>query len=443
MGATSPESSASHAEPGTVGRFSRSPAWLFALIFLLSFAVRASLLVSWADARKDFYRLHGETGRVTLSLLRSGQFADPYMIPTGPTAHPTPDGPGILALIYYTFGITATAGYVRGLVAISTYSTLFALLTWFGRRLGLGTRAGVLAGVAGALFPQQGLDEVIGQGVSARAAIALGLLIVAFLHRWTTGRGSAAGSVLLGMGCGAAFHVSPPLLLVVLGYLTFEAWWTKGRRKWLLCACVVVGAALACVPWALRNYTALHEFLFVRSNFGLELRIANKDGADADIEVTLARLATLRHPSENIEEARLVRDLGEAEYMRRARNEALRWIRTHPSEFLRLTLLRFVHFWCGPLRFPWLAALFTTVTVLVLLALRRILPVLTIPGRAALLIPLATFPLVYYVVSYVAHYPAPLAWLLQLLAGYEVQSWIGRGNDRRGASTPLNHPRVL
>jgi len=48
--------------------------------------------------------------------------------------------------------------------------------------------------------------------------------------------------------------------------------------------------------------------------------------------------------------------------------------------------------------------------------------------RAALLIPLATFPLVYYVVSQVAHYPAPLAWMLLLLAGCEVQSWISRGS---------------
>jgi hypothetical protein len=60
---------------------------------------------------------------------------------------------------------------------------------------------------------------------------------------------------------------------------------------------------------------------------------------------------------------------------------------------------------------------------------RHTLPALTAPGRAALVIPLATFPLVYYVVSNVAHYPAPLVWLLLLLAAYEVQSWIHRGSD--------------
>lgn len=130
-----------------------------------------------------------------------------------------------------------------------------------------------------------------------------------------------------------------------------------------------------------------------------------------------------------------MRDLGEAEYMRRTRNEALEWIRTHPAEFLRLTLMRFVHFWCGPLRLPWVAALTSMVTVLALLGLRRILPALTAPGRAALLIPLATFPLVYYIVSYQGHYPAPLAWLLLLLAAYEVQSWIFGGNGNRATLT--------
>ncbi|MBL8232605.1 MAG: hypothetical protein JNL98_29170 [Bryobacterales bacterium] len=56
----------------------------------------------------------------------------------------------------------------------------------------------------------------------------------------------------------------------------------------------------------------------------------------------------------------------------------------------------------------------------------RAFPALDPAGRAVLLIPLAMFPLVYYFVSYVAHYPAPLAWLLLLLAGAEVQRWTAR-----------------
>ncbi len=424
---TTPELSIWRATPEPHGRIFGSPVRMFIFIFLLSCAVRAALLAVWVSNHADFYRLGGEIGRVALSLMRTGQFADPYMIPTGPTAHPTPLSPALLALIYHFFGMTATAGYVRALVGIGSHSTLYALLPWFARRLGLGTRAGIIAGVACALIPQQGLGEIIGLGATAHAALAFGLLTVAFMHRWTAKLLSVFDSLLLGLASGAVFHVLPPLVLVVLGYLIFELWWRRNRHKRLLSAYVAAGAILACIPWTWRNYAALHGFIFIRSNFGLELRIANQPGADADIEVTHARNGTLRHPSENLEEARLVRKLGEAEYNRRARNEALAWMRDHPTDFLRLTLMRFLHFWCGQLRYPWLAAFFTAMTVLAVLGLRRIVPALDAPGRATLFIPLATFPLVYYVVSYVAHYPAPLAWMLMLLAGYEVQSWISRG----------------
>lgn len=400
----------------------RSPARLFLVIFLLSFAIRAVLLLLWVNSYENFYRLTGETGKVALSLLRDGEFGDPYMIPTGPTAHPAPVWPGILWLIYGTFGMTATAGFLRGLVAICSYSALYGLMPWFGRRLGLGIQAGTLAGVTGAVIPHQGLDEVVGFGVTAHAGLALALLAAAFLHRWTSERYSTGASLLLGIGCGAAFHFAPPIVLVVLGYLGFEVWWRRRGSRWLPAVWVLTGAVLACVPWTWRNYRAFDEFLFIRGNFGLEFRIANQDGANADIEVSLARLRTLRHPSENLEEARMVAELGEAEYMRRARNEAIEWIRAHPGEFLRLTLMRFVHFWCGPLRLPWLAAIYSMVTGLALLGLWRAWPALEVPSRAALVMPLAMFPLVYYIVSYVAHYPAPLAWLLLLLAARGVHS---------------------
>jgi 4-amino-4-deoxy-L-arabinose transferase-like glycosyltransferase len=397
-------------------------------IFLLCLAVRAALLLLWTANHPDFYRLGGEIGKVALSLLRTGEFANPYLIPTGPTAHPAPLAPALLALVYNAFGITAAAGYARALTGIASHSALYALLPCIGDRLGFGRQAGIIAGAVCALIPLEGLGEALGIGATAHASLAFAFLTTAFLRRWTTQQPAACRSLLLGLACGAAFHLLPPLLLVVLGYLGFELWRNPRRRQWLLSACVVAGAVLACAPWTWRNYMALHGLFFVRSNFGLELRIANHPGAAADIEVTLARAGTLRHPSENLAEAQLVRDLGEAEYNRRARREALSWIREHPAEFARLTLLRFLHFWCGPLRYPWLAAIFTSVTVLAILGLRRTLPALDAPHRAALLIPLAAFPLVYYVVSYVAHYPAPLAWLLLLPAGAEIHHLLDRGH---------------
>lgn len=424
--APNPEPGVPGARRGALDWMARSPLRAFVLIFVLSFAIRGALLASGLLA-PDYFRPYGEIGRVAVSLARSGQFADPYMIPTGPTAHPTPVYAGLLGLIYKLFGVTVTAAYVRGLLAIAAFSTLYAMLPWLGVRLGLGAQAGMLGGIAGALIPQQGLLEIIGGSDLPFPGIALGLLAVVFLRRWTGGHDSATRSLLLGIWCGAALHLSPPLLLVMLGWMAFEMVWKRDRRRWLLLACIALGAIAACIPWGWRNYTAFHKLLFIRGNFGLELRIANHDGADADIDVTLAREPVFRHPSANLEEARKARDLGEAEYMRQARNEALEWISRHPQEFLRLTLMRVVHFWCGPLRQPWRAAATTAVTILALLGLRRSLPALTTPQRAALLVPLATFPLVYYVVSYVGHYRAPLEWMLLLLAGAEVRHWIKPG----------------
>jgi hypothetical protein len=203
----------------------------------------------------------------------------------------------------------------------------------------------------------------------------------------------------------------------------FELWWSTDSRKWLRSAVLVFGVALASVPWGIRNYVVFDEVLFIRSNFGLELRMGNHDDAAADIDVTAAR-SVERHPRTNSAEALKLRELGEVAYMRRARGEAIEWIRENPSDFFRLTLSRFVHYWCGPLTRPTVAVLFTILTLLALLGAWRIFPTLAVPNRAVLLIPLATYPLIYYIVSYMPRYRVPLDWMVLMLAGGWLWHWI-------------------
>ncbi|MBI5084018.1 MAG: hypothetical protein HZB13_05400 [Acidobacteria bacterium] len=121
-----------------------------------------------------------------------------------------------------------------------------------------------------------------------------------------------------------------------------------------------------------------------------------------------------------------MQNLREAEYNRRATNETFTRIRTHSAEAWHLKAMRLLHFWCGRLRFLWLAALFTAVMILVVLGLCRTLPALGVPRRAALSIPLAALPLGYFIVSNFAHYPVPLAWMLLPLPGAEFRHWNGR-----------------
>ncbi|UCF41478.1 MAG: hypothetical protein JSW43_03865 [Gemmatimonadota bacterium] len=394
----------------------RSPWRSFLVLFLLSFAIRGFFLTKVSE-RYVLPHARWETMAIATSLVQTGEFANPYMLPTGPTAHLPPLVPGILALIWGVFGMGLAGGYAGWLFTITVQSTLNGLLPWLGGRLGVGKGPGVLAGIVGALW-------VVWPGHGeALTAVLLALMLVAFLRRWMRGIGSTVGSLLLGLAIGAALHVQPVLVLVAAGCMAFEVWWSPDRRKWARSAVMALGIVLACAPWGVRNHVTFHEVFFIRSNLGLELRMGNHEGAAAAMDV-MDRREEFLHPRTHEAEARAVQELGEVEYMRRARGEALEWIGAHPGTFVSLTAQRFVYFWAGPLYAPLYGALSVTLTLLAALGAVRTLPKLAVPQRAALLIPLATYPLVYYVVAYMPRYRVPLDWILLLLAAAAVWSWI-------------------
>ncbi|UCD74612.1 MAG: hypothetical protein JSV91_12590 [Phycisphaerales bacterium] len=405
-----------------------SPLRSFIIVFLVAFAVRGLILAQVPPNRWHPDNPYSQDQVIAMSLLEKGEFGNMYRVPTGPTAHVAPIVPGLIAGIWWLFGTNLTGGYVARLIVLACYSAMYGMIPWVGGRVGIGRQAGMLAGLAGAVIPDQSEH---GQEL---AAIALGLMMIAMVGRWTSARSSPLGSLLLGVAIGVSFHVQPVLLAVFAGFIIFELWWNRGRRKWRLSALVVIGAMVACVPWAWRNYRVFDEVFFIRSNLGLELRMGNYEGAAAALEV-IGRRGVYRHPSGQKEEALLVREMGEMEYMRQAKREALEWIADHPVDFARLTALRFIHFWFGPLHRPIAAVVVSLLTLLALLGARRCLPSMTTPQRAALLIPLAMYPLIYYVVGYEFRYRIPIHWILLLLAGAELWHWIRRWLADRPTST--------
>jgi len=400
----------------------RSPVRAFILLFLLGLSVRVFSLATESE-RRILPHDRWEDTAIAISLIERGQFADPYMIATGPTAHLPPLVPGVLALIWGLFGLGLLGGYAARMFSVLAFSTLYALLPWFGGKLGLGRQAGVLGGTVGAIIvlPPGNLEELAG--------ILLALLAIAFLHRWTSPLGTFGGSLLLGAACGAAFHLQPVLLPVVLGWIIFELWWSRDQRKWSLSGAVVLGIVVVCVPWVWRNYRIFNEVYFIRSNLGLELRMGNHDGAAGAMEAMAED--DYRHPRTHPGEARMVLELGEAEYMRRAKVEAIDWIKRNPEKFVSLTISRFFQFWLGPMYQPWIALAVTGLTILALMGAWRLLPAITPPQRAAVMIPLICYPPIYYVVGYMPRYRVPLDWILLLLAGGAVWHWV----NRRSGST--------
>jgi hypothetical protein len=195
--------------------------------------------------------------------------------------------------------------------------------------------------------------------------------------------------------------------------------WGGVPEKGLHSALLVLGMILACLPWGWRNVQSLDAVFFVRDNFGLELRMGNHDGAFPDMDA-MDRLGEHRHPRSQVEEARRVQELGEVEYMREAGREARTWVRANPGRFTELTLSRIAHWWLGPFYYPPGASVVTALTLLALLGAWRAFPGLVPLQRAALLVPLLAFPLVYYVVAYMPRYREPVDWLFLLLAGATV-----------------------
>jgi hypothetical protein len=389
----------------------------FLLIFLVHLGVQGFFLTK---VPTESVRPHTrwEVPAVAMSLYERAEYADPYCLPTGPTAHMPPFQPALMATAYRLLGPTLIAGYVLWVIGIAFYGVMYAMLPWLGARLGLGARAGLVGGLVGALIPRwPGYAEGL-------AAVAIGLMAAVFVRRWSSGPVTSGGSLLLGLAMGLSFHVTPSLLPAALGLVAFEAVWLRRPTRWRGAALTLLGMTLACVPWTWRNYQSLGGLFFIRSNFGLELRMGNHEGAGATLHLS-ARGGTERHPRTKAEEARKVRQLGELGYMRQAGREATAWIRSHPAEFLRLTGLRVAQFWLGPIDDLPVALGISLLTLLSVVGAWRSWPRLNVPQRAALLIPLLTFPLVYYLVGFEARYRQPMDGLQLLLAAAALVSMTG------------------
>jgi hypothetical protein len=169
-------------------------------------------------------------------------------------------------------------------------------------------------------------------------------------------------SIRLGVVWGLSLLVLPPLLCVMGAVAGVGAWI---RRTWSYALHVGLAAAITVLvlsPWAMRNYLALGEAVWFRSNFGIELRLAYNDSAWPDIDRNRFGGAFEQyHPFASAEAAQRLRAEGELAYNRRLLREAVDWMRSEPGQACWLFLSRTVYFWfprtLRPLQSVFLSAL--------------------------------------------------------------------------------------
>jgi 4-amino-4-deoxy-L-arabinose transferase-like glycosyltransferase len=252
--------------------------------------------------------------------------------------------------------------------------------------------------------------------------LALIFLVALEMEQWPGWRGWALFGVLWGVGA-----LANPTMLSFLPFCGLWVWWRRYRRGLRSLAGVVLCSLvffLVLSPWLARNYEAFGRLVFIRDDFGLQLRLGNNKLADGISIVTL-------QPNLNKLELEKFQRLGEIAYEADCRRLAFDWIRAHPGRFAVISLKRFFYYWNGLPRptdsvVPWdfRSSLFLASSVMAVWGLMR---ALRQKRPAAWLFAglVATYPTIYYFVFPHARYRHPIEpelFILVVFLASEVRS---------------------
>lgn len=393
---------------------------LFIILFFAALAVRfAGVIASHHFLNPERYELV----RTAMSLARTGVYGNPYAIPTGPSAHASPGYTLILAAVFKLCGTGLTGEIVKQVLACAVTAFQCALILPVATALKFDRRAALITAIFSALIPVKFATETLGDWEAPYTAIALMLVAVLTLRVYRRNF-TTKNAVITGVVWGISVLFSSILLPIFLVSVLLGFIYARGRSlpqyfRFGSIECLVVVSCLA--PWAIRNYRQLGAPIFTRSNLSLEMRLSNNDRASADEHINYANgIYRIYHPLQNPEEALKVRRMGEVEYNKRAEQQSLAWIRTHPKRFVELTLERARLFWFytnssfSRLQRSkyYLLGLFHLLAVIELVRLIRKQKKVA----AVLLMILVLYPIPNYLVHLGPRQPYPVDWILNLLA---------------------------
>jgi hypothetical protein len=394
-----------------VKRFERHAFWII---------LTASTVVRWGQilaSRPRPGRELNELEQVAQSLALLGSFGNPYLHPSGPTAHVAPGVPLLLGMVYAIFGIGWQGELVKRFLAALVCSIQYALLPRVAMALGLPRLTGAVAGLLAALIPYKGFIETTDSPwEQPYVALALVLLFLHTVKAWQQpppdARDSSVpsrdrkGAVLRGSLWGLATLISPMLGLVFAAVILYEVF-ALSRRAGL--AAMLTAFAAIQAPWIVRNWIQLHGLVLSRSNFGIEFRLSNAPESFALMEDNVSHgLLDRYHPAHSEAEFEHVRDMGEVAYNRDEMLLAEQEIRHDPGHFLRLTSERAWRFWLEPSR-RLKSTLATTFVTLLGFAGLWMLP--RGAGVKLVWLILLSYPLVYYLVQVDRRYRYPVEWI--------------------------------
>lgn len=396
--------------------------WVFT-IFVLALAVRMGLLFTLRNgARVNDY---GENIFLARNLSSNGRFANPFGGETGPSAHEMPLYPLFAAAVIRLTSESAAATWFLPICASLAAALEFALLPYVAMSFGWPSWGGILAGLAGALLPVHFWVETTGGVEAVYVGLMLVILMAVCAACFRTGVITRKQALVSGVLGGVGLLLSASILPILAGIALALLWVAQDRVT--VAKRLAVSACIACAilsPWITRNAYAFHAFVPFRTNLGLELDYANRDGASPLLEVNQFNgVHQAVHPLVNLQIRKQVATEGEVQFNREKMIEVRGWISHHKQHFAALTAQRIFYFWFPRLHGQLLTVLSGLIAVISFCGLW--LAARTSP-RAALAVGALwlCFPVVYYFVGSDSRYRYPIWWSMLLMATYFVSSFI-------------------
>ncbi|GAA4763637.1 hypothetical protein GCM10023219_05070 [Stakelama sediminis] len=328
--------------PAQIARPGRSETRFLLLLIAGGILLRLIWLIR-VQGGMDVFPRASEATDAALSIARTGTLGNIFFAGQGPSAHLMPVSPMIAGGIMRLFGPGSTAADLTllswSLIQVMGAYLLYRLL--FAR---MGSDAATLRWGSALLFllipfvPQEVIDFRYWEGALAAVLAAANLILILDMDRTATlNRPRLIMAALLSA---ATFMVSPAVALAVdccWGMVALRR--LPFRRAMLFAAASAIALAVMVAPWAIRNQRELGNPILTRSNFGLELAIANYPGAlnqDTPARSFSDRIDAI-HPAANAQARALVRlPAGESGYSHMLAQRTIGWIEQHPGDFARL-----------------------------------------------------------------------------------------------------------
>ncbi len=368
-----------------------------------------------------------EMGRIGAAIAGGHGFSNPFNGTTGPTAWESPLYPYLIAGVFHFFGIYSRASAFVLLTINSIFSAITCIPIFLIARRIFSEKVAVGAAWSWALLPY--VMYWCTRWVWETSLSALLLTLIFWLSLTMNEREGWLPWFEFGLLWGVA-ALSSTVLISFLPVSGLWAWCQRAKQHKRSLAGVLLASAvfIACVaPWSARNYRTFGKFIFIRDNFGAELRLGNGRGADGTWMEYL-------HPTQDLYAMRQYEAMGELPYIAMRKRQALDYIEADYARFAVLCLKRFIYFWAGPPKLAkiwWLAevknSLFLATSVLMLWglgsALRR-----HRRGAGLLFWLILLYPAIYYLVFPGQRYRHPIEPEITILGVYLLTE-AGRKND--------------